>query len=1066
MLGCPKCGAPYSAGARFCSTCGAPLPAATARGAVRKAVTVVFTDVAGFTALTERVDPERLRRVMSRYFDEMRAVVERHGGLVEKFIGDAIMAVFGVPRLHEDDALRAVRAALEMRHALTALNRDLEREWGITIDVRTGVNTGEVATGPAGINDPLVLGDAVNVAARLEQAAGANQILLGADTHRLVRDAVEAEPVDALALKGKGEPVPAFRLLALRPERSPSVRRLDAPMIGRDDEEAQLRAFLEGVEADRSCHVVLILGPAGIGKTRLVAEFMRSVEAGVRAVQGHCPSYGEGITFWPLAEVIRGAAGIAPDDSAVEARARLEAVLGDDGDSGSVIASLGQLVGLGEGTVGSEEIFWAARRLLEKVARETPLVIVFEDIHRAQPTFLDFLEYLGDWVRDAPILVCCPARPEFLDEHRGWGDGRANVSRLVLAPLSASDSVRVLENMLQGEELSRRGRARIVDVAEGNPLYLVEMLSMLVDEGLLRREDGRWVPTTDLRDVRLPLTLQSLLATRLDRLEPDERQVTDVAAVMGTVFSRRALFELIVDLPETTVSRSLRQLTVEGIVQAAQMGAWDDALAFQHPLLREAAYSCMSKEDRADVHERFADWLDRVEAGHQVGSHDEVLGYHLERAYLLGRELRPVDEHARALARKAGERLAAAGRTASGRGDVVAAVNLLSRAAQLLPPTDPLRLSVLPSLSESLMMTGQVHQAGAVLTEAAAAAAEEGDRAVQAHLVLVRTTQRLFTQPKGWADVAYDEVERTVPVFEELADHRGLARSWRLLGLIDFVRGQCAAAGAAVDRAGTYAHLAGDRREELESLSWLPLAYFTGPAPAAEGMVACRDLVERADGDLKVEASVLLTRGALEAMQRDVDQARVSLATARAMFEDLGLRFWLAGPAAYISGWVEMLAGDAAAAERALRPGYEALREMGNISWLASTVAGLLAHSLHAQERYDEAAELATASAQLTGSDDVYSQVIGRGARAKSLCVLGEIAEAEAEAEAAVVLATGTDCLQLHGEALLDLAEIRRREGRPTDAAELTAQALRLFERKGNLLAVDRVCETLEQRRA
>jgi len=1030
---------------------------------VRKTVTVVFTDVAGFTALTERVDPERLRRVMTRYFSEMRSVVERHGGLVEKFIGDAIMAVFGIPRLHEDDALRAVRAAVEMRGALTGLNRDLEREWGVTIEVRTGINTGEVATGAVGVGDPLVLGDAVNVAARLEQAAGANQILLGADTHRLVQGAIDSEPVPALSLKGKGDPVPAFRLLGLRPERSVSVRRLDAPMVGRDDEQARLRDVLERATAERSCQLVMVLGPAGIGKTRLVTELVRSVEADVRVVRGHCPSYGEGITFWPVAEVVRQVAGIAEDDAPATIRARLEGVLDEEGDGDSVVDSLGQVLGVAQATVGSEQIFWAVRRLLENVARDRPLLVVFEDIHWAQPTFLDFLEYVGDWVRDAPIVLCCPARPEFLEEHRGWGDDRANVSRVMLGPLSDTDSVHVVENMLDGEELSRRGRARIVETAQGNPLYLEEMLSMLVDEGLLRREDGRWVPTADLHDMRLPFTLQSLLVTRLDRLEPGERQVSEVAAVLGTVFSRRALLELIFDQPEAEILDSLRRLTAAGIVHTGQSGIWDDALAFQHPLVREAAYNCMSKEARADVHERFADWLDRAEARRQVGGYDEVLGYHLERAYLLRRELRPVDDHARDIARRAGDRLATAGRKAFGRGDVVAAVKLLSRAAQLLPADDPLRLSVLPNLSESLMMTGQVQQAGSVLAEAAAAAGERSDRIVQGHLVIVRTTQRLFTQPEGWADTARDEVGRTISVFEELGDHLGLARSWRLLGLIDFVRGQCASAGAAVDRAGTYAHLAGDRREELESLSWLPLAVFAGPSSAAEGLAACQQIVDRSDDDLKVGASVLLTRGALEAMQGDLDQARRSLATARATFEDLGLRFWLAGPVAYLNGWVEMLAGDAAAAERVLRPGYDALRQMGNNSWLASTVAGLLAHSLYAQEQFGEAEELATASGRITGSDDVYSQVVGRGARAKALGALGDAAQAEALGAEAVRLAAGTDCLQLQGESLLDLAEVHRRSGRPDDATGLSTQALRLFDRKGNQLSVDRARAVLER---
>jgi len=1066
VLGCPQCGAQVFPEARFCWSCGTALAPAARPRAVRKAVTVVFTDVAGFTALTEGLDPERLRRVMSRYFGEMRSVVERHGGVVEKFIGDAVMAVFGIPKVHEDDAVRAVRAAVEMRDALDSLNRDLERSWGVTIEVRTGVATGEVATGAGGAGDTLVLGDSVNVAARLQQAAAPHQILLTADTYRLAAGAVEVEAIPALSLKGKGEPVPAFRVLRLRADRSGPVRRLDAPMVGRGAELGLLQGALDRVVAERSCHLVLILGVAGAGKTRLVKEFLRSNEGRVRVVQGQCPSYGEGITFWPVAEVVRQAAGITQDDGPAEARARLQAVLAAGDDDDSVVAHLSQVLGLTDTTVGSDDIFWAVRKLLETVARDQPLVVVFEDVHWAQPTFLDFLQHLGDWVRDAPILVCCPGRPDFLDEHGAWREDRPYLTRVALGPLSDDESRQVVENLLNGEELSRRGRSRIVGAAQGNPLFLEEMLSMLVDEGLLHRQDGRWVPSDDLLDLPLPLTLQSLLVTRLDRLEPGPRQVAEVAAVLGTVFSRRALLELVVDQTEAEVATNLARVTEEGMLGPVASAAWDDALDFQHPLIREAAYNAMSKEARADVHERFADWLEASQPWLHVGDDDELLGYHLEHAYLLGRQLRPVDDHAHTLARRAGERLAVAGRRAFGRGDVVAAVNLLSRAGRLLPDDDPLRLSVLPCLSESLMMTGQVERAGATLEEAARAAAEQDARAVQAHLALVRTTQRLFVRPEGWADAARQEVARSIRVFEEVADHLGLARSWRLLGLIDFVRGQCASAGAAVDRAGAYAHLAGDRREELECLSWLPLALFAGPVPAGEGVAQCRLIIDRAGGDQKVEASVLLTQGALEAMQGDVARARESLSTARATFEDLGLRFWLAGPVAYLTGWVEILVGDAAAAERVLRPGYEALGEMGHSSWLSSTVAGLLAHALYAQGRYAEAEDLAATSQRITGSDDVFSQVVGRGARAKALSATGDAAQAEEVGRQAVELAAGTDCTQLQGEALLDLAEVHRRGGRPDGAGGLVDEALRRFHTKGNRLAVERAGALLERHRA
>ena len=1057
MLKCRACGAQHTKGAAFCSACGARLSSGSPpTKAVRKAVTVLFTDVAGFTPLTERVDPERLRRVMSHYFETMRAVIERHGGTVEKFIGDAIMAVFGIPRLHEDDALRAVRAGLEMREALVELNRELDAEWGITLEVRTGINTGEVVTGQSDSGDALVLGDAVNVAARLEQSAPPQEILLGPATYRLVKGAVEAEELAPVQLKGKGDPITAYRLVRVVSRSSPRVRRLDTPLVGRADEMSELRAVYERVAAGRTCHLVTLLGPAGVGKTRLVAELVRSLGRDATVVQGQCPSYGEGITFWPAAEVVREAAGVLADDSLDEARAKLAVLVEDDPDAAAIVDQAGQLLGLTQETVGSEEIFWAVRRLLENVARDRPLVVVLEDVHWAQPTFLDLVEYIVDWSRDAPILICCTARPELLDRHPKWCEGRPNASRLHLDTLSDGDSTSLIRNLLQRGKLAERARARIVATARGNPLYLEEMLSMLIDDDLLRPEDGGWVLASDLQDIRLPLTLQSVVASRLDLLDPEARQVIEVAAVMGTRFSRSALFELIPDQPHGAVRNHLRGLLDKELLGADASGVQEGTLVFHHALTREAAYGSMSKEARADLHERFADWLEATGSDGPLGPQEEVLGYHLEHAFLLGQELKPVDDHARTLARRGGEHLASAGRRAFARGDVVAAENLLSRALALLPAGGASRLSFLPNLSEALMMLGELGRAEAVLEEAHQAAAAAGDRALEANVQLVRTTQRLFTQPEGWADQARRDVERAIPVFEEVDDHLGLARSWRLLGLMDVTRGQWASAGEAMDRAAAHARSGGDRREELESLCWLPLPLFLGPLPADQGLARCQEIIERAEGDNRVEANVLLIRGTLEAMRGDVGQARQTHAQARSIYEDLGLRFWIAGPLVQFRGWVELLAGDPAAAEQELRAGYEALQHMGESSWL-STVAGFLGQSRLAQGDLDEAERFAVIGNETAGAEDVYSQVVARGVRTRVLCRRGEIAEAEALGQEAVTLAAATDCLHLHGDALLDLAEARLHGQGAAAAAALADDALRLYLKKGNELAAGRL---------
>jgi class 3 adenylate cyclase len=370
VIRCPACNQENPDGFRFCGSCGAELVSAPAPREVRKTVTVVFCDVTGSTAMGERLDPESTRRVMARYFDEMRAAIERHGGRVEKFIGDAVMAVFGIPVVHEDDALRAVRAAADMRDAQTRLNDELERDWGVRIESRIGVNTGEVVTGEG---DSIATGDAVNVAARLEQGAAPGETLLGESTHRLVRDAVTAEPVEALAAKGKSQPVPAFRLTGLVEGAEFISRRLDSPLVGRDNELAQLQRAYDHAVSERVAYQFTLLGPAGIGKSRLVRELNDRADA--RMLAGRCLPYGEGITYWPLAE-------IEPLSSEIDFEAN------------------------------RDEIALQARRILERMARERPLVVVFDDLQWAEPTFLDLVDHVTDLSRDAPILLICVARPD------------------------------------------------------------------------------------------------------------------------------------------------------------------------------------------------------------------------------------------------------------------------------------------------------------------------------------------------------------------------------------------------------------------------------------------------------------------------------------------------------------------------------------------------------------------------------------------------------------------------------------------------------------------------------
>ncbi len=417
---CPSCGAENPEGQRFCGDCGLRLgePEAPAPE-VRKTVTIVFSDIAGSTALGERLDPEALRRVLSRYFDAMRLILESHGGTVEKFIGDAVMAVFGVPAVHEDDALRATRAAAEMRLALADLNKELERDHGVTISNRTGVNTGEVVVGAGG--QTFATGDAVNTAARLEQAASSGEILLGERTYRLVRDAVAAEGVAGVDAKGKAEPVPAWRLMSVHPSAEGIARRRDVPIVGRERELRLLREAFDRAVADRTCVLFTIFGAPGVGKSRLVEGFLSGLDAEV--LRGRCLPYGDGITYWPVVEMLTRAAELTELDGPAEIREKLRRLAGEGDEGELVVERLAQLLGVAGAAAAADETFWAVRKLFESLARTRPLVVDLDDLQWAEPTLIDLIDHVADWTRDAPVLVLCNARPDLLDAHPGWGGG-------------------------------------------------------------------------------------------------------------------------------------------------------------------------------------------------------------------------------------------------------------------------------------------------------------------------------------------------------------------------------------------------------------------------------------------------------------------------------------------------------------------------------------------------------------------------------------------------------------------------------------------------------------------
>ena len=1017
---------------------------------VRKTVTVVFADVTGSTALGERLDPESMRGVMSRYFDEMRSAVERHGGTVEKFIGDAVMAVFGVPVVHEDDALRGVRAAEEMREVLDTLNAELERDWGARLEIRIGVNTGEVVAGDPSTGQTFVTGDTVNVAARLEQAAEPGDVLIGEATHRLVRDAVIVKPLDPLVLKGKAERVPAFRLLDVTPGAAPFARRLDSPLVGRDEELGRLRRILDEAVAGRVCRLATVVGDAGLGKTRLVNELLDREAGRVRILWARCLPYGEGITFWPVAEMVKAAAGIGEADPPEDARSKLGDLVAAAEDGVEVAQRVSAAIGLGDGAGDIQETFWAIRRLLEILAQETPLIVVVEDIHWAEPGLLDLLQYLARFSAGHPVFVLCTSRPEIRDLRPDWATVAETIA---LEPLDEEECERLIANLLGRVDLTGDVRTRITDAAEGNPLFVEEMLRKLIDDGHLERDDGHWTARGDLSRVAVPGTINALLSARLDQLEAEERAVIQRASVVGKVFWWGAVTELSPEGDRPRVGSHLQTLLRKELVRPDRSGfAGEDAFRFSHILVRDAAYESMAKRARAELHERFASWLER-KAGGRVAEFEEILGYHLEHAYRYRAELGPVDEPTRVVAGRAAEHLAAAGRRALSNWDVAATLNLFSRAIDLLPADEPLRLEILPDLG-IVLAQADIPRADAVLTEAVDAARAANDPLLEARAGVRRVFVRLLLDVQADQDASLEEAERYASMFEERHDDLGLSEALNLAGIIRFWQGRAAVAEEDLSRAIHHARRAGGRRQEAEGHKWLAIATSIGPTPVGQGIRRLESILDEGGQDRRVEIAVLRMRGWLEANEGRFPEAREPIARAKAIASELGDQV---GVAAVLrdSAAVAMLAEDPVTAEAELRTAYELLERMSDFGHLAS-FAPDLGDAVYAQGRYEEALRLSEIAEGINIEGDVDANVRWRQLRAKALARLGRLEEAESLALEAVQVIARTDYLDLHAQVLLALAEVLRLAGRTTEAVSAVRDARDLYRRKGNVVAARR----------
>ena len=835
---------------------------------VRKTVTVLIARRAGVRGL----DPEALSHRNNLYREHLARTVERYGGAFSTSLGDAVMAVFGVPRAHEDDASRAVAAAFETR------DTPVGDAIGPATGSRIGIATGEVLVSGSGAGALSVIGEPVTAAGELGDAAAEGEILVSAETERMIRATARGAEVETEAGR-------AWRVDELRRGR-PVVGSLTAPLVGRRPELGRLRKAFTRATDERALRLFTILGTAGIGKSRLAQEFAAEAAEHATVVVGRCVPYGEGITFWSLREI---AAQLTAGADTVGER------LADGHEATPLAESLLEAIGGSGASVDREEIFWATRRLFATLAADRPLVVFFEDVHWAEPTFLDLVDYLTEQTRDAPIFLVCIARPELLEQRPDWLRDRANASSLRLEPLSDADCETLIGNLARG--LAQETAARVLETAEGNPLFIEQLLAMLT-EG--ERDDAQRA---------IPPTIDALLSARLDRLGPGERAVISRASIVGKEFSAEATMDLLPDEARTFGTRHLETLVRKEFIGPAPPAGPGAGFRFRHILIQQAAYRATPKASRAELHERFADWVDDP-ARNGLAEHSEVVGYHLEQAFHYLAELGPVGSRELEVAHRAGEQLASAGQQAFKRGDMPATVNLLRRAAALPTPRGGAGLAALPELGYALFEIGEVDEASAVLAGARERARADGDRLVEWRVTITRPRIEMYRDPKSIDLAALStETEAAIEVLGELGDDVGLARAYMVLSDLLWSQGRLTETIEPATRAADLARRAGNRREVGWALGQNALCAIHGPMPVAEGLEWLERLLRGEPENRTLDANLSGFVTLLEAMSGRFGEARRHIKESRALARDLGL-IWQAGVQELLSGYVELLAGD------------------------------------------------------------------------------------------------------------------------------------------------------------
>jgi class 3 adenylate cyclase/tetratricopeptide (TPR) repeat protein len=996
----------------------------------RKTVTVFFSDVVGSTELGDRLDPEVLRRLLARYFDEVRSTLERHGGTLEKYIGDAVVALFGVPLAREDDALRALRAAAEIRTRLAELNDGLERDFGVRLAIRTGIHTGEVLVDPDAGPGITATGDTMNVAARLEQSATQDEILIGAQTRALGGAAIVVEEVEPLAVKGKAEPLPAYRLVKVLSDVAPHARREDVPLVGRRRELESLREALAQAEAGRECFLATVVGSPGVGKSRLARELLASLGNGAISLSGRCVADSEGRSFLALAEALEPILG-------PEVHARTLELLDGDGHSQAIAERTAAIVS-GEGAAdATEESFWALRRVLEAIAHERPLVLVLDDVHWAGPTLLDFVEYLAAFSRESPLVLVCLGRPDLLEVRPAWASPRENGSLTLLDPMDEEDSIELVRRLSPERELDAADLRRIVDAAEGNPLFLEQLLAL---------NAGRGAETP----LEVPPTIHALLQARIDRLSAAERFLLEAASVQGREFELDTVAPLVPTEDRENAGTNLLALARKQFVSPLRaIEGRQDRFSFAHALVRDAAYAGIPKQVRGDLHERVALRLEK-----QSAEPVEVVGHHLAEAVRYRREVGQHDERTREIARRAAERLEAGGREALGAGDDRAAARLLERALGLVAEDGTRVRDLRMELARALAGSGQLERSAELFSELRNAAHVAGDRILELHAQLGLASLRAQLDP----DLPMSELrsigETAIPELEAVGDSRGLARSWFLIHWALFRTGRLSESIAASEKVIAYSERARDSRERLRALGAVAMATLWGPTPVTDAHLRCDELLERGRGARLVDAFAARVRGGLSSMTGDFEGGREHCRRAAEIYEELGHPISAIGVVMELQR-IERQAGRLDTAESELRAAYERLETLGDLGYV-SWVGAALALVLVEQGEISEAKRLARIAREGAQRDHAYAQITARIAEALALAAEERSAEADGVAREALARVEETDMLDLHGDVLQALAGIDASSGRHEQAVRRLAGAIDFYERKGDVMSAER----------